>query len=180
MRPVEAGDGPAFARVHVRAWQAGYRGIIDDAYLDALDPQARGAKAEEAFGARQHQNQAANLAAGMPLMAIADESPAGVATWGPYRQANGELGDDGLCELWMLNVDPAWWGKGVAAALVDHALAQLAATFDVPVAVLWVLEDNARARRFYEKTGWRPDHETKTITVGSQQLTELRYSRFLG
>lgn len=42
-------------------------------------------------------------------------------------------------------------------------------------AILWVLESNARARRFYERAGWRPDGGTKIESRGEIELHEVRY-----
>jgi hypothetical protein len=36
VRAAETRDAPAIARVHVRSWQVGYRGLVPDAVLDAL------------------------------------------------------------------------------------------------------------------------------------------------
>ena len=36
LRPAEPDDAMEVARVHVRSWQAGYRGLLPDAYLDGL------------------------------------------------------------------------------------------------------------------------------------------------
>jgi GNAT superfamily N-acetyltransferase len=64
--------------------------------------------------------------------------------------------------LEALYVRPEAWGSGVAAALHDAALAELAAA-GVRRATLWVLEANERARRFYERRGWRPDGSTRVV-----------------
>jgi GNAT superfamily N-acetyltransferase len=43
---------------------------------------------------------------------------------------------------------------------------------------LWVLRDNRRARRFYERAGFTPDGATNVLTrLGS--VIELRYRRSL-
>jgi len=42
-------------------------------------------------------------------------------------------------------------------------------------AVLWVLETNVRARRFYEIAGWKPDGQTKADERGTVTLHEVRY-----
>jgi GNAT superfamily N-acetyltransferase len=45
-------------------------------------------------------------------------------------------------------------------------------------ALLWVLRDNARARRFYELCGWRADGVTKTVPRPDLvDLDEVRYER---
>ena len=47
-------------------------------------------------------------------------------------------------------------------------------------ALLWVLRDNVRARRFYERCGWRADGVTKTVPRPYLvDLDEVRYERAL-
>ena len=41
-------------------------------------------------------------------------------------------------------------------------------------ALLWVLERNTRARRFYEKCGFSPDGASKDSGLGDEE--EIRYS----
>nr|WP_245816696.1 hypothetical protein [Lentzea albidocapillata] len=45
--------------------------------------------------------------------------------------------------------------------------------------VLWVFDENPRARRFYERLGFRADGLVKTEAIGGAELTEIRY-RFTG
>jgi hypothetical protein len=42
-------------------------------------------------------------------------------------------------------------------------------------ATLWVLDENVRARSFYERGGWRLDGATKDDDRGSFVLKEVRY-----
>ena len=56
-------------------------------------------------------------------------------------------------------VRPEAWGTGVAARLHDRVLAALGPG----PARLWVLEENHRARRFYERRGWAPDGNTRPV-----------------
>jgi hypothetical protein len=44
-------------------------------------------------------------------------------------------------------------------------------------ATLWVLQDNARARRFYSQAGWTADGATKTDDLDGFSLLEVRYRR---
>lgn len=55
-------------------------------------------------------------------------------------------GEDGTIEA--LFVDPDWFGKGVGRVLMDEALKR------APVVKLDVNEQNAKARRFYERLGF--------------------------
>jgi GNAT superfamily N-acetyltransferase len=71
--------------------------------------------------------------------------------------------------LEALYVVPSAWGRGVGSRLYEVAEPLLAAT-----ATLWVLEANARGRRFWEHRGWQPDGDRKR-EHGSK--VELRYRR---
>lgn len=53
-------------------------------------------------------------------------------------------------ELSLLCLDPAWFGSGLALALMESIL-------EGEPASVWVAADNPRARRFYEKAGFVPD-----------------------
>lgn len=44
-------------------------------------------------------------------------------------------------------------------------------------AILWVLDHNVRAIRFYEATGWRADGTGRTAELAEVRLGELRYRR---
>lgn len=61
--------------------------------------------------------------------------------------------------LRSLFVLPAEWGRGAADALHDEAVELLRGAGEG--ARLWVLEENARARRFYERRGWLHDGERR-------------------
>ena len=70
-----------------------------------------------------------------------------------------------------LYVVPECWGTQVATRLHDHAVARLGA-LGHKRCHLWVLEDNRRARRFYERRGWELDSETPNPI-------DVRYTRVL-
>ena len=61
-----------------------------------------------------------------------------------------------------LYVVPERWGSGLAGELHDRAL-ELVQQLGSTKCHLWVLEENARARRFYERRGWRENGETRAV-----------------
>jgi GNAT superfamily N-acetyltransferase len=137
-------------RVHVRAWQAAYRGQMPDDYLDGLRPEDRAAHWEATL--RRDDLQGAILVAERAGEVI------GFAAIGPSRDPVG------ASELYAINLDPAHWGTGAGRALLGAAQAELARPgFDETV--LWVLEGNARARRFYEIASWAADEAFRTADV---------------
>jgi GNAT superfamily N-acetyltransferase len=155
-------DALAVAQVHVRAWQRGYRGLVPDAYLDGLSAEDRAAR--YTFGVSDPDRPHTQVA-------IAGGALAGFATTGPASDLAG------AGELLALHVDPERWGTGVGRALIAAARARLATRF--AHAVLWVLDGNARASRFYAGDGWVPDGTRRDATVWGITVPELRWCRAL-
>jgi ribosomal protein S18 acetylase RimI-like enzyme len=82
---------------------------------------------------------------------------------------------EGAVELYAIHVVPELVGTGVGRELMVNALRQLK-EIGGERAVLWVLEDNERARRFYDRGGWLPDGATRVEAVSGQPVPQLRYS----
>ena len=136
--------GKAF--VHWKSWQETYPGMMDEAYLASRTLE----KCEEqAFRWRD------NI-----LVAKDGQDVVGFIGYGAAGEALPETG-----EVFALYVLGAYCGQGVGTALMDAALARLAG---YPRVWLWVLKENKRAIRFYEKSGFRPDGAEKFgETVGA-------------
>ena len=156
-------DADAVARVHVRAWQSAYRGLITQEFLDSLTPEAR---------ARRYNFGQVGLHVPVTLVAVRDDNISGFATSGLCRDT--DLADFG--ELMAIYVDPSQLGCGIGRLLIGAARDRLRG-LGVAGAALWVLKDNARARRFYERDGWRPDGVCRTETYGDRPVDEVRYLR---
>ncbi|HXB49020.1 MAG TPA: GNAT family N-acetyltransferase [Streptosporangiaceae bacterium] len=73
---------------------------------------------------------------------------------------------------------PDSWGRGLGRELMTAALTYLA-DLGYDEVTLWVLDTNARARRFYEAAGFRPDGAIKVDDSRSFPLREVRYRRSL-
>ena len=84
------------------------------------------------------------------------------------------VGLAGVDECWLhgLYVVPGEWGTGVATALHDHALGAMDGCSE---AHLWVLQENHRARRFYERRGWRLNGTTRVVPFPPNPL-DVGYS----
>jgi GNAT superfamily N-acetyltransferase len=80
-------------------------------------------------------------------------------------EAGGQpVGIAGYRAEWLdgLYVVPAFWGRGIAGELHDGVLDRLRESGSWRCH-LWVLEHNGRARRFYERRGWRLNGETRVV-----------------
>ena len=158
----------AVACVHVRSWQAAYRNILPDDYLDQLRPEDRAAKYD--FASRDPLKPQTIVA----IESVSTPVICGFATTMPVS------GSDmpGYGELCALYVDPQDWGKGVGLALVSAARAQML-EHGFHKAILWVLTGNVRAERFYQNDGWAAEGVLRKATVWDIEVDEIRYSRQL-
>lgn len=89
-------------------------------------------------------------------------------------EADGSVGE--ITTIYLL---PEHFGEGYGRALMDAATATLREA-GFAQATLWVLADNARARRFYELAGWSLDGASKDDELGGMPVTEVRYRHDLG
>jgi GNAT superfamily N-acetyltransferase len=80
----------------------------------------------------------------------------------------------GFGHLRRLYVEPDRWGQGLGRALHDAALGWLVDA-RVRLPSLWVLEQNDRARRMYERWGWRLVPGDRFEHNGIP-VTEVRYT----
>lgn len=167
LRRAGVADAAAIAALQVRAWQWAYRGLMPDAFLDTLSVTARELRWR------------AQLADEDPLhtfVAERDGVIVGFVSCGPA--ADGSL-PAGTGELFALYQEARVVHSGVGRALLAHAERVLSAR-GFPAALLWVLEGNARARRFYERAGWEPDGTVVVETRADHQRRQLRYRKTLG
>ena len=95
----------------------------------------------------------------------------GFISVGPSRD------EHGVGEVYAIYVDPDLWATGAGRALIERGERELRSTY--LVATLWVLEDNPRARRFYERAGWAPDRVTKSDVRWGVRAPEVRYRKVL-
>ena len=72
-----------------------------------------------------------------------------------------------------LAVRPASWHRGHARALLAEAVREIRAGGATPL--LWVLEENTRARALYERLGWRRTG-TQQVCEWSPHPVELEYA----
>ena len=122
------------AYVHWKAWQEAYAGLIDPEYL-------KGHTLEKSL-------ERALTWTTPQRIALDGGRVVGFVSFGPARD------EEGAGEVYALYVLAEYYGRGVGARLLDAALDELR---DFPRILLWVLRENGRAVRFYEKHGFRAD-----------------------
>ena len=156
VRRAALADGADIASVHVRTWQAAYAHVFGAERLAGLDVRRRTAGWER------------SLREGETVF-VADEGGrvVGFAAVGPSRD------DADEAELYAIYALPESWGSGAGPALLGAGLEEMRAA-GYEEAVLWVLEDNPRARRFYAREGFEPDGGPKEESVLGMRVVEVR------
>jgi ribosomal protein S18 acetylase RimI-like enzyme len=160
VRRARPGDAAAIAEVHARTWQATYEHVFGAERLAARVP-------DLAHWTRILANERVEV-----NVAEAGGRIVAFVSVGPSRD------DDAEGELYAIYALPEAWGTGAGAALMQAGLDAMRAA-GYRDAVLYVLDDNPRARRFYEREGWALDGGTKSEELLGVQVTEVRYRRVL-
>ena len=158
-------DAAAIADVHVRSWQAAYEPLLPADFLADLSV----ARREELWRESLSRQDARTGA----WVAETGGSVVGFANTGPGRDDDSGA-DTG--ELYAIYLDPSTWRRGAGRALMDRAVEGLREA-GFRDATLWVFEENARARGFYEAAGWRPDGRSQELHIGGVSRREVRYRR---
>jgi ribosomal protein S18 acetylase RimI-like enzyme len=161
IRAVVPEDAEEIERLRVAGWQAAYRGIVPDSYLDSMrvDAERRAAMMISRPGTAAES------------VATAGDAVVGWVAGGRCRDTFRTGPRQG--EIYACYVLPEWWGRGVGRLLLGHAVRMLAEA-GLDDVTLWVLEGNHRARRFYEACGFKPDGARQLLDLGGL-VPEVRY-----
>jgi len=155
IRPLEKSDIPRIAEIHILAQRTDYRGIVTDEFL---------------FGKMTVEKRMEYFTENETEGYVFDEGGIvkGFITLGPCKDT-----DKPDCfELYRIFVDPFMFGGGIGHKLAAH-FEEVAIGQNYSDICLWVLEDNTKARAFYEKLGWAADG---TIRIsGYFDVPEVRY-----
>jgi ribosomal protein S18 acetylase RimI-like enzyme len=164
LREAHRGEELAVAEVHIRSWREAYRELMPAEFLDALDPRDRARRYTFEGGAEEPTT----------LVAVDSDVVAGFVTFGDSRDADAA----GLGEVYALYVDPGRTEGGIGRLLMAEARRRLAER-GFAEAILWVLDGNERAARFYEGEGWVRDGARREENVYDIASNVSRFRRAL-
>ena len=170
IQSARADDAAAIAAIHVSSLRAAYlEHIPQDArrlVLDAPDVTRRERMWQRWLARRQT----------LTVVARTDRMVVGFCTLHPIRDASDR---DRVGEIAAVYVLPSHWRRGIGRLLCEQILSGACAR-ELAEVVLWVLESNGRARRFYESLGFQTDGETRVfLDRAGAPLHDVRYRRVL-
>jgi GNAT superfamily N-acetyltransferase len=143
LRPGRVEDAPGLARVSVDSWRAAYRGLVAQPYVDTLS-----------YGDRERWwTERLVDAAVEPWVLVVEGQVEGFVT---LMEALPEDGGPPVGEVEGIYLHPSLWGQGLGRRLMELAEDRLGRLGHAE-AILWVIDGNRRAERFYLAAGWVPE-----------------------
>lgn len=159
-------DAAIIADLQIAATKEGYAPFASVDYLSHLQNEITAKKWQEWL--------ADNTKALIAFESEDENTPIGFIAFGPIRTRLKE--DRGIMpswpgEIYALYVSPDHWGSGAAEALMKDATPIMRKNY-WDKALLWVIDKNHRAVKFYEKMKGQRVGKQK-VNIGGQDTTEL-------
>ena len=166
IRPATIDDCKAIAQIHIAGWQTTYRGLVPDAYLDAMQLDERTERWRKTM---------ADKSMDITLLETADGTVGFCAHGHARTPIPGHTGriNPFSAEIYAIYFLPAARGQGYGRALLLHVAKELVKKHHSGMA-LWVLDKNPNAIAFYEKLGGQLI-ANRMIDIGGANLKERAY-----
>ena len=155
VRPATTGDGDAIGEAHAASWQAGFGHVLSREFLERASAGRR--------SGWQYALSQVLAPSNLVLVAGRDTSILAFSQSGPPDNSGTDL------EIFAFYCHPGAWGTGLAEALMHETCAVLSTA--APRAVLWTPSEAHRARRFYERCGFRLTGRTRDERLSDWQPT---------
>lgn len=144
------------SRIYEESWRYAYKDIIPQNYLESIPAGCWVTKLD-----KEGRN---------TLVLIEKDAYIGTSSYGKSRFPD----FDGFGEIVSIYLLPEYMGEGYGKELLE-------ATVDALVKLgyrdifLWVLEENYRARKFYEKAGFVQSNYYLKDNIGGKEIREIQY-----
>lgn len=150
-------DRMTLGKIYCLSWREAYKNIVPDEYLNSLTDE-RCAPPPNKINSKD-------------TLVIEDNGTiVGLARFGEAR----DKGCENTGELWSIYILPDFWMKGFGQLLFSSVVKELEKSGYIKF-YLWVLKNNLRARRFYEKMGMRNTNIEQMINIGGEDIVEIKY-----
>ena len=152
IRDAVPADADGIARAHTESWQSSYRGILPPNVLDFIDVGQRAASRRRILTA----------ATGLHVVAydVSHGDVVGFCDAGPSRRTGPRRG-----EIYALYLVPYAKRYGLGSEMIERAVRWFKPAGFASM-IIWVLETNQHARRFYEAMGGRATDRLRSSVAG--------------
>jgi len=152
-----------YAVCHMDCWRSAYKGIMPDEYLSNMS------SGIESRAERSVQIISESCNPYEYLCVTYDEKMIGKLGFGKcLDEDKGEAG-----QIYAMYLIDEFWDRGFGRKMMEYALNNLK-EMGYDEVVIWVLEENDRARRFYEKFRFETDGKKEELNIG-KPLVQVRY-----
>jgi len=164
IRPGTVGDAATIARIHVEGWRA--------AYADIVPPELMAARTRLAVRTVEFEEALRDAAEGERFW-LFERDGQGVALAYTRPGRDSDVPNPG--ELKLFYTLPELKGGGIGVRLFEHAIGDLVDRGLSPY--LYTFRENAAARAWYERRGWRADGASAPWSDRGEypDLIEFRY-----
>ncbi len=159
-RKATVDDVKDISRIYAQSWKTAYVGMVPQRFLDTIDDERWVEKFSRDIGDGTLQ----------ALMICDGDTPAGCAAFGASRDEKMQ----GWGEIVSIYLHPEYFGRGYGEALLMATVGALKEQGYERI-YLWVLRENERARRFYEKHGFVDNGDACMLDFMGEELVDLRY-----
>ena len=161
IRRVQKGDEQTLAYIQTESWKAAFRDILTE---DVLEKHTDLSRAEDMYGRLLAEGKGNGY-----ILEIEGKAHC-IAYWDKARDSDMAEAAEIIC----IHSLPSNWRKGCGSRMMDRLLDDIAAA-GYSKAVLWVFEENRRARGFYEAMGFAATEKIKPA-LGT---TEICYQKYI-
>lgn len=163
-RKMKSSDATGIAAIQVACWQKAYAGIIPEKYLAALDVSNKARSWENGLSVNPDVIRIVALEKNVPLGFIAG-----------LENRSSAFYPDITSEAWSIYVHPDYWHRGIGRSLLQAFIEEMKKLKHTSM-IIWALEENLPARKFYESMGGVLLNQKQTQTYGGKSLAEVAYS----
>jgi RimJ/RimL family protein N-acetyltransferase len=148
-----------FASCKIEAWQSAYKGIIPDEYLNSMSVEQHAERYKEWMKDQNTEY----------YFVICNNETAGILVLSKCDNEDKPNAGD-IIAIYLLK---PYWNKGHGRTMMNFAMDRLK-QLGYDEVVIWSLEDNIRAKQFYEKFGFVFDGSKVEMNFG-ELLTAVRH-----
>lgn len=149
--------------VHSISWKKAYRGIIPDTIIDDFTQEKRAAIFSDVVDTHPEEY----------YLFKVNGVPAGIASLSKSHEDNAP---NYIGEIYSIYFHPNFWETSATQKGLEFCIERLK-SLGYKQITIWVLKDNIRACRFYEKNGFAIDEGFEQKIQIGKTLTEIRYSK---
>ena len=160
IRAATLADAEGIARAHTASWRTSYRGILPDAVLERIDVDQRIATWRRVLADRAVLTLVAYDTTHHDIVGFCDAGR-------PRRDS------PYAAEVYRIYIEHHAKRHGLGREMFEHVTDWLRSQ-RLGSLIIWVLDDNHHARRFYEAMGGRPASRVPS-TVSGFPVVELAY-----